>query len=128
MYFTHTDAGGSAKASKGTEVKLQPYNCAGSSPTTFWIDDISFDYVTESEEIHSSNNIMVWPNPTRGIVHVNSNERKKIVFSVFDIYGKRITEGIADDVVDLSAYNPGIYFISIDSEEGRSEVFRIIKY
>lgn len=76
-------------------------------------------------------NILVYPNPTSGIVHVdlNNNHKSEISIKIYNVYGKFIREFVIDDnynvftTYDLTA---GVYILVIRSKEIKTSVFQLI--
>ena len=89
-------------------------------PTTLWIDDISFSYVTGVDEIKKEEDFVLYPNPCRDYLFLESYFHGK-EYQVFDQYGKLIQSGSVAKKIDLSRLNPGIYFLSIGEQ-------RIVKF
>lgn len=72
-----------------------------------------------STDIPYKNNILVYPNPTTGIISINFGELvfKDFDIEIFDLMGRRIEYqkdfGYGKLTVDMSALNRGIYLINI---------------
>jgi len=59
-------------------------------------------------------NISVYPNPSNGILHINTNE--EISVSVIDLVGKTVISNqlISDNsILDLTSLNNGVYFVKV---------------
>jgi len=73
-----------------------------------------------SEIINEENNINVFPNPTNGIFTISYGTLQPAIY-IYNMLGKLIykkekaTQG--SEVIDLSAYSKGIYFIKVQSGE-----------
>ena len=70
---------------------------------------------------NSERKIMAYPNPTSGIVHIQTEGQSVVEVQVFDLFGKllfqqRVSE--EDFSVDLSNYSSGTYLLRIISNEG----------
>ena len=73
-----------------------------------------------------SNTVLVYPNPSKKWLHVESDEVLKS-YQIFDLQGKTILENTFEDKsIDISALENGVYFISIFSEQN-AIVKKIIK-
>ncbi len=62
---------------------------------------------------HSSN-IRMYPNPTKGIIHLEGLNAKSII-TVTDIFGKTVLTVENTNNVDLSTYANGVYFVKVNS-------------
>jgi hypothetical protein len=76
----------------------------------------------------SQNEISVYPNPTNGLLNINSTSVIENI-EIFDMLGRQlINKSInqTDVELDLSTFQSGVYFIKIESN-GSSETRKIIK-
>ena len=66
----------------------------------------------------SENNVSLYPNPTDGIVNIESTGTMTI--SVMNMLGQKVIETTATDNanIDLSAFESGIYMVRIETENG----------
>ena len=66
----------------------------------------------------SESNIRLYPNPTNGILNIESNGEMTI--SVMNILGQKVLETTATDnaTVDLSGFESGIYMVRIETANG----------
>ena len=89
---------------------LYDYCAVGSG--TVDIDELAFD------------NIVVFPNPTTGMLNIKTN--LNITHTLYDFTGKVITENSSEDFIDITNLPNGVYFLSIKYGE---KVFnkRIVK-
>ena len=64
-------------------------------------------------------NINIYPNPTLGKLHINSQGKINKV-SISNILGKQIffTEDFRTNTIDLSSFDNGVYFINISTNKG----------
>jgi len=88
-------------------IKLDP--CSGTSITENSIDNL----------------FSISPNPTNGIVNISLNVvSEKTIFTVSTILGEKIysenRRAKNKEVIDLSKFSEGIYFITLETEKGRS--------
>ena len=95
-------------------------------PTTLWIDDITFDFTTDIEDISLSQKIIFYPNPCYDQLFFIGN-KDKYIYQLTDIYGNVLKRDILLRTIDMSVYSPGIYFISTTSNGINSESYKIIK-
>ena len=61
--------------------------------------------------------IRVFPNPTTGVLRITNYELRITNIEVFDVFGRKI-EGVKEDVLDISGFSAGIYFVKITTEKG----------
>lgn len=94
----------------------------GAAETTlFAIDD------TASETTLDTFSIQAFPNPTSGIMNLETDRDAKV--SVFTISGKMITSSevvSGSNAIDLSQYASGVYFIKVTAENA-STVLKVVK-
>ena len=66
--------------------------------------------------------VLVFPNPTDGIVNIHSPNAYIKGLEVFDIRGRRFSESIKDDknghTIHLELLETGVYFVKISTEKG----------
>lgn len=95
------------------------------------IDNLSIQNVTTSAPSHqlSSGEVMVFPNPVSGQLHVNvesKNILEKLTFKVYNgsgavVFNKSYGMGTKDfhQVVDVSTFAPGLYLFTLEGEKGQ---------
>ncbi|WP_300671032.1 choice-of-anchor J domain-containing protein [Soonwooa sp.] len=59
------------------------------------------------------NRLQLYPNPTNGIVKINTKE--KVDIKIYDISGKKIKEDKAN-IVDISSFPSGVYYFNVNGE------------
>lgn len=59
-------------------------------------------------------NVLLYPNPTKGILNIENLNIEKIV--VYEIYGKELMEFKPNSQIDLSNFSKGIYLIKLISK------------
>ena len=57
------------------------------------------------------NNIVVFPNPTTGVLTIRSN--LDITYSLYDFIGREVIKDSNEDVIDITNLPNGVYFLSI---------------
>jgi len=116
---------------EATDILLQDDNKLVSIGFTPWYEgDEDFALVRFNEETLSTNenaatNTMIYPNPSKGIINI-SNIEPNSYFTITDIAGKIIKTGLLDPqnaAIDLSIYQHGIYFLTVNNTTKR-----LIKY
>lgn len=86
--------------------------------TTFNSDSIMFPFCISTTGITdlSPNDFNIFPNPTKGVVTINSNSNNLFDVNVYNILGKLIytkNDNNKSTTIDLSSINKGIYIVSI---------------
>ena len=74
--------------------------------------------------------IMVYPNPTNGIVRMQMDKQSVTEVQVFDLFGKMLFRQSANEndfSIDLSNYSTGTYLLRIVSNEG-VETVKVVKH
>lgn len=86
----------------------------------YYSNDITFTMGTNIgiSSYENNKNLTVYPNPTTGIITIDSDLLKKGEFevAVYDVYGKLLLKNKNNLSIDLSTLDNGIYFVSISSE------------
>jgi hypothetical protein len=75
------------------------------------------------------NDIVIHPNPTNDIIHVNS-ELKLLGYVIMDINGKKLAKGSINDdrTISFRGLASGIYLLLLEDATGSVKIERIIKY
>lgn len=76
----------------------------------------------------SENKFAMYPNPTKGIFSVNTEEA--LTIEIYDIVGKLVKKQkieIGTSSFDITALNSGMYLVKTINSENISEVFKLIK-
>jgi len=62
----------------------------------------------------------VYPNPATNAIQLSSSnfDVEGSEYTICDVYGKIVNEGIVDESIDISALSSGIYTVSIKTEQG----------
>ena len=81
------------------------------------------DFVFSSTSISQNNldsKVSVFPNPTNGIIHIDNSIFKGRSYDtyLYDQFGKLVLKSKNNTELDLSAFENGVYFITIISETG----------
>ena len=70
---------------------------------------------------NSEKNVRVFPNPTNGIVRIQTEGQPVLEVQIFDLFGKMLfQQSMGEDVfsVDLSGYATGTYLLRFTTREG----------
>ncbi len=78
--------------------------------------------ITGIAENSFSNTITIYPNPTSGIINIQLGQAEKAQIKITDVLGNSVyaptLKGANNSTIDLSAEANGVYFISIQTNEG----------
>ena len=80
-----------------------------------YIDDI----LSSSSYSFLEKNIHIFPNPTNGLIHIESNNRFEFLeITLYNALGKTIKINLSKENIDLSDISSGIYFLIIRTSKG----------
>ena len=89
-----------------------------------YIDDI----LSSSSYSFLEKNIHIFPNPTNGLIHIESNNQFEFFeITLYNALGKTIKINLSNESIDLSDISSGIYFLSIRTSKGMITK-KIMKY
>ena len=75
------------------------------------------DCVTANDDYFDLSSMALYPNPTKGIVHLTTSAN----WVLYDLTSQKVAEG-EGDIVDLSSFARGVYFIHIEES-----VLRVVR-
>jgi hypothetical protein len=109
-----------------TELKLLEQTGGGCYGDTAYLN-ITIDKPLGGSELAWDNDLMLYPNPSNGLVFIQDGLNRNLAISVQSILGEQVFEGKAqlDGSIDLSHLSSGIYLIKLSTSEGDSFVRRI---
>ena len=84
-------------------------------------------YIVEGVE-ESQNSVMVYPNPTYGMVSIEIADSQRFDYTVYDMLGQNVLSGQSQNgitQIDLTSCHQGIYFIAV-SWDGNSMIQKVI--
>ncbi|MFZ6052590.1 T9SS type A sorting domain-containing protein [Halocola ammonii] len=87
------------------------------------------DFSITVDEIYQSPELSAYPNPTSGFLTVNTGNSGTSAIEIFDCYGKCVLlrkKLTATCELNLSFLSAGIYFLEVTSEEGKTQVKKIV--
>jgi hypothetical protein len=85
------------------------------------------EFVTVNEK-DLLNNISLFPNPTHGVVTVNSEDIKVVAVEVFNTLGLKLANiNLVNGNIDLSNYADGLYYVRIIGSNNEDSTFKVIK-
>ena len=70
--------------------------------------------------------VIVFPNPTDGILNIQDTNQIIEIISIFDSLGRLLFQTDTVELVDLSNFSDGLYLVRL-SEKGSDKTFKIIK-
>jgi len=111
-----------------TQFIISSYNASGSISFTNAIDpelapilNLGFTAnATATQEVVSSAIIDVFPNPTDGLLFINSYGKNVTKITLFDTAGKILLQNGPMDVLDLTNYKHGIYILMITTQDSQT--------
>lgn len=77
-------------------------------------------------ESNSDISIELFPNPSNGIYKLRSDVDLKTI-RVYDYSGRLILKSMQNDQIDLKNYPNGIYFLKIETLDGKNKNYKLIK-
>lgn len=106
-------------------------NCISNDQFALLIDDYKVTATTLSTNDFLANNFSIYPNPTTGIINVNSKNNAAInSIQVTDLNGRVVktlaTEGVHETQVNIADLTSGMYFLNVQTDLG-SGSSKIIK-
>jgi hypothetical protein len=79
------------------------------------------------EKFVDKDEILVYPNPTSGVIRVKSQSGNEINgLEVFSYLGKKVAQSYTN-TVDLSSFEPGVYLVKTLDSNGNETLFRVVK-
>ncbi len=108
-----------AAATAGTAF---PYNLWGVDPSAIFSEDCSL-----SSSEFTLLQIQTYPNPTSGLLNVNTSE--VLTYSIYGIDGSLIkkSQPLLNNTISLENLKSGVYFVQFQSENKGMETIKIIK-
>lgn len=123
MITTSADFPSSAKAiDLNGDGRLDVVTSSIGDDTVAWYENTGVLGISESLQ----NQFKVFPNPTRGLITISTNEVISEII-VYNALGQKIISIRNSQEIDLSDRASGLYYVNILSEDGNSEVIKIIK-
>jgi hypothetical protein len=89
----------------------------------YHIDDISItEYPPLAVEIDNKNKLMLFPNPAQNFFVIGGLDASNCIVTLSDLSGKTIsrnTVNAANNLVDVSALESGVYFVTLEMKNRR---------
>lgn len=73
---------------------------------------------TGLEAIQNADGIVLYPNPTTGMVTIEGVSDVDLNILVYDVYGKLVGQAVNQSYVNLSNYAAGMYYVSLQQGNG----------
>ncbi len=89
--------------------------------TTVYGEEMTFTTEPVGINAYELNNVVVYPNPTTGLVQIKNEEWRMENVEVYDAYGKLLNRTSVNGhtaSLDLGGYAAGTYFVRITTEKG----------
>lgn len=83
------------------------------------------------QESHHKALITISPNPSKGIFRLTLPSEMKGILEIRSIEGRILQSqplSSKDEVIDLTSYSSGVYFLRINGNDGTQQVEKLIKY
>tara|TARA_R110002073_G_scaffold128397_3_gene274148 strand:+ start:2566 stop:4719 length:2154 start_codon:yes stop_codon:yes gene_type:complete len=105
-------------AEKNVGIIVRHYNCTGQDK--LYVDDfeVSYEASALSTNDNFTQNIVLYPNPTKSIISINIKE--DVHFILTNVNGQVLNKGILSqdkNIVNMSQLPKGLYFISLKNEQ-----------
>jgi hypothetical protein len=71
--------------------------------------------------------LVIYPNPTEGIVNIKGAGEKNLEITVCNVYGETLLKVSDSPAIDLSGFAKGIYFLTVRSGGKKISNYKIIK-
>ena len=81
--------------------------------------------VLEGVEESNETAIQVWPNPTKGLMHIEAEDVLKA--ELYNLVGQLMFSKENPNEIDLSDFEEGIYFLVISDKNGAKSITKVIK-
>ena len=119
--FTIFDAGGDGLTDGNGFYGLKAGSTtlfSGGSFTDLESNEFSYEVTADVEEDFGYE-IMVYPNPTSGVLNIVCEGEQKV--NMYNMAGQRVYEGMSDGLlqIDMKAYGAGIYAVKVGNETTR---------
>ena len=84
---------------------------------SFRADAVSISFVTSTKPFDNDMNVQLSPNPSTGIIEIKGFEFYE-TFSVYDVNGRLVQNGLVEPYINLSGVRAGMYRIVLQNKNG----------
>ncbi len=78
------------------------------------------------KEIKLSSNLVVYPNPTNDLIHVNLNDKEIKQLEIYSLSGTLLKESV-ENKISIAEFSNGIYLLKISSLDNKIDFLKIVK-
>jgi len=111
----------------GIEISACTLRVLESSISAYQAAPIWQDFIIEGivgVENYSTPALVVYPNPTTGVLRITSDESQVTGIEIFDVSGRKLPMSTAslkslETLIDISRLTTGLYFLKINTEAGQ---------
>lgn len=86
--------------------------------------------VSVQDQVFPKTEVLVYPNPTTSLIHIKHSLKGQIKALLFNSTGQKIglyQLDVPTFAIDMSAHPAGVYWIQLQSQDGRNSTFQIQK-
>jgi hypothetical protein len=80
-----------------------------------------------NEQAGPKNELVIYPNPTNGIVNIKGAGEQDLKITVRNVYGETILNVPDSPTLDLSGFAKGIYYLTVRSCKTKILNYKIVK-
>ncbi|GJM32246.1 MAG: hypothetical protein DHS20C18_12470 [Saprospiraceae bacterium] len=100
-----------------TEVVLQ-------RSANFLYEIICGEVVNDIDVINESGSLVLYPNPTNGLIQFEFEEKANYQVTLLDVFGSKLGSWNDPTQLDLSTFHGGIYFIEFEDKTSKTKLIR----
>lgn len=110
-------------------------NACSASTTTGWFNDgiagckTSYDDETTGLATVTEDHIVLYPNPSKGAVHINFGHKSRVSFRIFDLQGQEVNTDLKYDenetIINTTNLAKSIYVIKFNDENASTVRFAV---
>ncbi len=93
--------------------------------SAFLHDILCEDDVLSSEDInHDLNNIIIYPNPSTGLLNIDHNLKSDYLVTIYSLTGKQLLHSDLKNQLDISQLQSGFYWIEFSNPDASNKITR----